>query len=63
VSRYAILRDPDHDVRLSARREAIRQEEGPPPGRSGFVTKEDLEGTQHRIIHGIPKAPMSCWRW
>lgn len=56
--------DSDREVRLSARKEAIRQEEGLPPGRAAYVVKEDLEGTQHRIITGLPKAPFpGVWRW
>ena len=58
-----LLRDVDAELRLSARRESIRQEEGPPPGRAGFVTHEDLEATQHRIRTGLPKLPMAGWRW
>ncbi len=47
----------------SARREATKQEEGPPPGRAQHVTEEDLEATRHRIMTGLPMAPLPGWRW
>jgi len=50
---------------LKARRAAMAQEEGPPPGTSGVVTDEDLLQTQYRIRTGLPPPPMlgGVWRW
>lgn len=53
----------DQEVARSARREATRQEEGPPPGRAQHVTDEDLEATAHRVRTGLPALPMAGWRW
>lgn len=53
----------DQESARSARREAARQEEGPPPGRAQHVTEEDLAATAHRVRTGLPMAPMPGWRW
>lgn len=53
----------DRELARSARRESARQEEGPPPGRAQHVTDEDIAATVHRILTGLPMAPMAGWRW
>jgi hypothetical protein len=50
-------------LKRSAIMEDIRRDEGPPQGRQGYVTAEDLEHTRHRIKTGLPMAPLSVWRW
>jgi hypothetical protein len=52
------------DPRLAALAEAYAEKAEPlPEGRSGSVTREDLEATMHRIKTGLPMAPMNGWRW
>lgn len=61
-----VLRDPDEDMRVSARRQAIEDEARnitARPGYAAFVQPFDLEATRRRILGLPPEPPMAGWRW
>jgi hypothetical protein len=59
---FRMVQTAEDEIRRSAWAESNRQEPLWPSLHSG-ATKEDLEATKHRVIHGLPKLPMAGWRW